>query len=830
MNRSHLRLPHTLLLAILLFLVSSSAVFAQVNYTLTGTLNLTSGSDPLGLSGKQVIATTTISQTATPTTSSTTSSLSTNTYSGVTIGIAVDGLNLSCKATSTPPVSVVLTDNVGAADTLAINNCDLAGLATLNAMATIPNGYMITAVPAAIPSVGLTSGTVSFVLTSSNSSGSFSLSSATLVATGTPAPTVTPSLTTVPLSSTSLSQQITFSTSPANDAVSFATSSSASWLMVTPAAANTSSPITITANPAGLTQTTTGTVTLTYGPSYATTQISVTLSVSAAVSLTAPASLTFSYTPGSAAPPSQFLPVSATAPTTVNVAVTSGSSWLSVTPSSGITPVSFGVSVNTTGLSGGVLNGNIQITATGATNSPLNVPVTLNVAAGTLTVPTTALTFNYTTGGSTPAAQSVSVSGTSGISFTTAAATTSGGTWLSATPSGTVPASVSVSINASVLSGLAAGAYSGTVTVTASGATGSPAVIPVTLNVASVSLTATPSKLSFSYQVGGTQPAAQTISVGDSSNVSFTATAATVPAGGTWLSVTPGSGNASASLSVSVNTTGLAANTYNGTITIAASGATSQVVSVTLVVAAQSGPTIAGVVSGASYATTGFAPGTIATIFGSLIGPTTGVAFSVNSSGTLDSTLAGVTVTVEGVPAIPLYVLSGQVNFILPFNLPTSGQAAVQVEYNNLTSVQFNIPLTAADVQIFTVNGTGSGAGSILNQDYSVNTAANPAAPGSAVQIFGTGAGVLGGAGTLGPAVTAGGVAGDTLSWVPAPYSATVNGENATVDYAGSAPGLVYGVDQFNVTLPADTPSGAQKIVLTVGGSTSQSDVTVFVK
>ena len=61
------------------------------------------------------------------------------------------------------------------------------------------------------------------------------------------------------------------------------------------------------------------------------------------------------------------------------------------------------------------------------------------------------------------------------------------------------------------------------------------------------------------------------------------------------------------------------------------------------------------------------------------------------------------------------------------------------------------------------------------------------------------------------------------------PYSATVNGENATVDYAGDAPGLVYGVYQFNVTLPANTPSGAQTIILTVGDSTSQSDVTVFV-
>jgi uncharacterized protein (TIGR03437 family) len=60
-------------------------------------------------------------------------------------------------------------------------------------------------------------------------------------------------------------------------------------------------------------------------------------------------------------------------------------------------------------------------------------------------------------------------------------------------------------------------------------------------------------------------------------------------------------------------------------------------------------------------------------------------------------------------------------------------------------------------------------------------------------------------------------------------YSATVNGEGATVLYAGTAPALVFGVYQFNVQLPADLPAGPLKLVLKVGDSTSQPDVTVFV-
>jgi uncharacterized protein (TIGR03437 family) len=278
-----------------------------------------------------------------------------------------------------------------------------------------------------------------------------------------------------------------------------------------------------------------------------------------------------------------------------------------------------------------------------------------------------------------------------------------------------------------------------------------------------------------------------------------------------------------------VNAKGISAGSYQGAITITSSAAgnspvtipVSFTVSMPLV---STTPSITAIVNAASYEATGFSPGAIVSIFGSLIGPVQGSSFSVNSKGTIDDTLAGVTVTVGGQQAIPLFVQSGQVNVILPYTLGTSGQTNVQVAYNNLTSAEFNIALTSTDVQIFTANNSGSGPGSLLNQDYSVNSATNPAAPGSVVQVFGTGGGALI------PAVTAGDVAADTLGWVAAQYSALVNGENATVTYAGSAPGLVYGVYQFNVQLPSDLPAGAATIVVRVGGSASQSDVTVFVK
>jgi len=190
----------------------------------------------------------------------------------------------------------------------------------------------------------------------------------------------------------------------------------------------------------------------------------------------------------------------------------------------------------------------------------------------------------------------------------------------------------------------------------------------------------------------------------------------------------------------------------------------------------------------------------------------------------VDKQLAGVSVSVGDVQAIPLYVSSQQINAILPFSLATSGQTNIQVKYNGVISESLSIPLTPTDIQIFTADASGSGPGSILNQDGSVNTSANPAAAGTVISVY------CAGAGMVSPAVTEGLVAGLKLSWVTAPYSATVNGEDAKVLYAGTAPELLFGVYQFNVQLPADVQSGQAKVVLHVGNSTSQPDVTVFVK
>jgi Viral BACON domain len=207
------------------------------------------------------------------------------------------------------------------------------------------------------------------------------------------------------------------------------------------------------------------------------------------------------------------------------------------------------------------------------------ITVTAAAPAPTIGVSPASLSFNYQSGGATPAAQSIAVSSSAAaLNYTVATSAT----WLNATPaSGTTAGNVSVSVNPG---SLAAGTYTGTVSITSSGASNSPKTVPVTLTVTATSaptLSASPLSLSFTFQAGGTTPAAQTVNVTGSSALSYTAATS---AG--WLSVTPASGNTPGNLSISVNPAGLAAGTYSGAVAITAAGASNspQKVAVTLAV------------------------------------------------------------------------------------------------------------------------------------------------------------------------------------------------------------------------------------------------------
>jgi Viral BACON domain len=297
-----------------------------------------------------------------------------------------------------------------------------------------------------------------------------------------------------------------------------------------------------------------------------------------------PASLSFSYQSGGTVPAAQSVALSSSG-SAISYTVSTSATWLTATPASGTTPGNVSVSVAPQSLAAGTYTGSVTLTSSGASNSPKTIPITLTVTATsqpTLAATPSTLSFNYTSGGATPAAQTVGLTSSSGTLSYTAA---SSAAWLTVTPaSGSTPGSLSVGINPT---GLSAGTYSGAVTVTAAGASNSPLKITVSLTVSSTStnpsLNLTPGNLTFTYPSGSTTGGTQNISVASTgSALSFTAAAS----GGSWLTISPSSGSTTATVKVRANPTGLATGTYNGTITITASGAANspQTVPVKLVI------------------------------------------------------------------------------------------------------------------------------------------------------------------------------------------------------------------------------------------------------
>ncbi len=94
------------------------------------------------------------------------------------------------------------------------------------------------------------------------------------------------------------------------------------------------------------------------------------------------------------------------------------------------------------------------------------------------------------------------------------------------------------------------------------------------------------SSLTFAAVVGSTPPAAQALNISNANGGSITWSATAASETGSWLKITPASGTAAGTLTVSADITGLAAGTYKGSITISAPnlGASPQTIPVTLTI------------------------------------------------------------------------------------------------------------------------------------------------------------------------------------------------------------------------------------------------------
>lgn len=212
-----------------------------------------------------------------------------------------------------------------------------------------------------------------------------------------------------------------------------------------------------------------------------------------------------------------------------------------------------------------------------------------------------------------------------------------------------------------------------------------------------------------------------------------------------------------------------------------------------LLVESSEGPSLVGIANSADsiVVSNAVAPDELISLYGIGIGPGSPVGAQV-VNGVVTSSLGGVQVLFDGVPAPLLYAGPTQINAIVPS----------EVSGHDTTNITILTPTGSLTGPTMLVHPSQPRVFAVaINQDGSVNSASDhPAPPGSLVTIWATGAGRT--------ALPDGAIATAASGRPPLPVSVLLNdqsyNQSLEVQYAGDAPGMVAGVLQINFRLPSD--------------------------
>jgi len=207
-----------------------------------------------------------------------------------------------------------------------------------------------------------------------------------------------------------------------------------------------------------------------------------------------------------------------------------------------------------------------------------------------------------------------------------------------------------------------------------------------------------------------------------------------------------------------------------------------------------------GVVNGANFAAlTPVAPGSIATVFGDFLSTPLARA----TTATLPATLGGVSVQTGGIAAPLFAVSSRQINFQVPWEFASKASAPVRVTVDAQTSAAETVSLAPEAPGIFTTDGEIFGQGAILDENFRLVDASNPATAGKTVlQIYCTGLGAVSDQPPSGSPARS-----DSLSSTAVTPLIIIGGAPAQVLFSGLAPGSV-GEYQVNVLVPLGASKG----------------------
>ncbi len=408
-----------------------------------------------------------------------------------------------------------------------------------------------------------------------------------------------------------------------------------------------------------------------------------------------------------------------------------------------------------------------------------------------------------------------------------------GASWLTVTPmAGVTPTTLNFLANPA---GLSPGVYQGTVVVSSPD---SPSVtIGVSLEVRNTNFTrrplnASPRSLFFSRASGGPVPAPQRIRLGNPDEIIQASIQVTAT---NWLAATVNRDENGPGIQVVIRNVNLLPGVYDAKIEVRSSEGSFLDMEIpiryTVQFASAGAPTISsgGIVNAASFRAGG-APNTWISIFGTGLATTTaGWNPSTIQGSLLPTSLAGTEVFIDGVRAPISFVSPGQVNALVP-GIATRGWVEVQVRVNNQPTQIGYLFVRDADPAFFVYAPQNGRFPAAQHADavavgpvglFQGGPPSRPAAPVSAVVLYGTGFGetVLG----LDPATFFQG-ASELLDL--GDLSIGLGPSTARVTFAGLvAPGLY----QINIAVPS-YQDGDYFLNAVVGELTTQPGLELVVR
>lgn len=349
------------------------------------------------------------------------------------------------------------------------------------------------------------------------------------------------------------------------------------------------------------------------------------------------------------------------------------------------------------------------------------------------------------------------------------------------------------------------GVYRATINVSATGPPSRTLSIPVTFVVGSggggqnATLTAAPASLSFSGQAGAASPASQQINVTSTPDATPFSVSTSTTDGRSWLGALPVNATAPATVTVSVNTTGLPAGSYSGTVTLTPTGGSAVQVPVTLSVASASGLAVTPASLDFSYTIGGTGPSAktfqVSSTGSSPVSFTT-TATMTDGSGWLSAAPASgttpqaVTVTINSAALTAAGVYRGKVRVA-----PPGGSASASID------VPVTVTVTSSG------GGGGGGGGSAVLQvaPTSLSFAGQVGGGSPAAQSVTVGSNPSGASVTVSAATASGG------NWLQVSPSSGTTALNLTVSVNTS--GLSGGVYSGTITI---TPASGSPVTIPV--------------